>query len=71
MICKYWDGTTHVDLGGNVKFLYKDTVEELTEVINTVLGSEEVFNEMQSIAQSKGMDYFSYQQIARKSIEQL
>ena len=69
MICKYWDGTTHVDLGGNVKFLYKDTVEELTEAINTVLGSEEVFKGMQEVAQSKGMDYFSYQQIARKSLE--
>ncbi|WP_028234377.1 glycosyltransferase family 4 protein [Pseudobutyrivibrio sp. MD2005] len=69
MICKYWDGTTHVDLGGNVKFLYKDTVEELTEVINTVLGSEEVFKGMQEVAQSKGMEYFSYQQIARKSLE--
>ena len=43
--------------------------EELTEAINTVLGSEEVFKGMQEVAQSKGMDYFSYQQIARKSLE--
>ena len=69
MICKYWAGTTHVDLGGNVKFLYKDTVEELTEVINTVLGSADVFHQMEEIAQSRGMEYFSYQEIAKKSIE--
>ena len=69
MICKYWEGTTHVDLGGNVKFLYKDTVEELTEIINTVLSSGDVFRKMQEVAQSKGMEYFSYKQIAKKSIE--
>ena len=69
MICKYWEGTTHVDLGGNVKFLYKDTVEELTETINTVLGSKEVFDEMKNIAEEKGMVHFSYWQIAKKSIE--
>ena len=69
MICKYWDGTTHVDLGGNVKFLYNDTVEELTEVINNVLGSEDEYRKMSQVAAEKGMEYFSYQQIAKKSIE--
>ena len=29
MVCKYWEGTTHVDCGGNVKFLYRDSVEEI------------------------------------------
>lgn len=69
MICKYWEGTTHVDLGGNVKFLYKDTVEELTETINEVLGSAEEYERMSQIARTKGMNYFSYLEIAKKSIE--
>src|SRR5699024_5967987 len=26
---RYWDGTTHVDVGGNSLFLYNDTVNEI------------------------------------------
>jgi hypothetical protein len=69
MICKYWEGTTHVDLGGNVKFLYKDTVEELTKVLNTVINSPEEYNHMKTVAEEKGMKVFSYSQIAKYSIE--
>ncbi len=69
MICKYWEGTTHVDLGGNVKFLYEDSEEEITEAISSVLNSEEEYNRMKEIAETKGMKYFSYQEIAKKSIE--
>ncbi|SHJ49396.1 glycosyltransferase family 4 protein [Pseudobutyrivibrio xylanivorans] len=68
MICKYWDGTTHVDLGGNVKFLYEDTEEELEKVITTVLNSPEVYNNMKQIAETKGMKTFSYSQIAKQSM---
>ncbi|MCD8013371.1 MAG: glycosyltransferase family 4 protein [Lachnospiraceae bacterium] len=33
MICKYWEGTTHVDKGGNVRFLYEDTLEAMQDAI--------------------------------------
>ena len=69
MICKYWDGTTHVDLGGNVKFLYHDTKEELLEVIGQVLGDNEEYNKMKEVAVAKGMQTFSYSEIAKRSIE--
>ena len=36
MVVKFWEGTTHVDLGGNCKFLYKDSVEEIEEVIKVL-----------------------------------
>lgn len=69
MICKYWAGTTHVDLGGNVKFLYHDTKEELLEVIGQVLGDSEEYNKMKEVAVTKGMQTFSYSEIAKRSIE--
>jgi len=69
MICKYWKGTDHVDLGGNVKFLYKDTEEELIDVINSVLGNKEEYNKMKQIAEDKGMKTFSYSQIAEESLQ--
>ncbi len=69
MICKYWDGTTHVDLGGNVKFLYDDTVEGLTKVLDSVINSKEEYNKMKKVAQEKGMKVFSYSEIAKRSIE--
>ncbi|MBO5618347.1 MAG: glycosyltransferase, partial [Pseudobutyrivibrio sp.] len=69
MICKYWDGTTHVDLGGNVKFLYKDTEEELVEAIQSVLGNRQEYDRMTAIAKEKGMKEFAYSNIAKRSIE--
>ena len=36
MVCKYWEGTTHVDCGGNVKFLYRDSVEEIKSTIENI-----------------------------------
>jgi glycosyltransferase involved in cell wall biosynthesis len=69
MICKYWTGTTHVDVGGNVKFLYKDTEEELIEVLDSVINYPTEYGKMKETAVEKGMKYFSYSQIAKKSLE--
>ena len=35
MIVKYWEGTTHVDIGGNCEFIYKDSVEEIRNIYKT------------------------------------
>ena len=68
MLCKYWEGTTHVDCGGNVRFLKEDTVEEIQGNIQRLLDNPEEYNKMYEIAQEKCKKQFSYSTIARKSI---
>lgn len=69
MIVKYWEGTTHVDVGGNVKFLKEDSVEEMQSLITDMISGEEYLN-MKKVAEVKGIKEFSYGYIARKSIEE-
>lgn len=66
MIVKYWEGTTHIDMGGNVRFLYKDSAEEIEKEILYVMGHIE---EMKKIAQNNA-EKFLYSDIARRSIEE-
>ena len=68
MLCKYWDGTTHVDIGGNVEFLYKDSTEEIQGKLEELLNNPEKFGQMKDAANGKGKEEFSYARIARKSI---
>lgn len=68
MICKYWPGTTHIDMGGNADFLYQDTVEEIQAKIDKVLDSTTYWI-MYHIAQEKRKN-FRYSEIARSSIEE-
>ena len=69
MIVKHWEGTTHVDLGGNVKFLYKDSEEEIRDAITSVVNNKQEYDEMKRVAKEKGKDVFSYRNIAKRSIE--
>jgi len=68
MICKRWDGTTHVDLGGNVIFLEKDSVEEIKENLERLINSPEEYQAMKNVAVEKGKKRFSYKDIAMRSI---
>ncbi len=68
MVCKYWDGTTHVDVGGNTKFLYDDTVEEIKKMIEKLINTED-YREMKEIAETKGKEVFSYELISRRCIQ--
>ena len=68
-VFKYWDGMTHVDVGGNCDFLYKDTVEEITEVLNKILNNEGKYQNMKRIAMEQGLKKFAYSEIARIAIE--
>ena len=65
MICKYWKGTTHVDCGGNVKFLYEDSIEEMT---NEIMDSMDNIESMRMKA-CESKQKFLYSDIAKKSIE--
>lgn len=67
MICKYWDGTTHVDVGGNVSFLYEDSTNELQDKIEEAI-QEENRTKMKTAA-NKNKCVFLYSNIAKQSIE--
>jgi 1,2-diacylglycerol 3-alpha-glucosyltransferase len=67
MICKYWDGTTHVDVGGNVAFLMEDSVESIQYNIENIAFSEKI-TKMKFFAEI-GRRNFLYSEIAKKSIQ--
>lgn len=69
MLCKRWDGTTHVDLGGNVKFLTEDSAAEIQTAIEALTGDADAYMQMKRIAMERGMKEFSYRDIAKRSIE--
>lgn len=69
MIVKYWEGTSHVDIGGNCEFLYDDSVEEIEYRIIDLLNNSEKYKKIKHIAETSGANYFSYYDIAKKSIE--
>ena len=69
MLCKAWDGTKHVDLGGNVIFLEKDSAEEIYEIIKRLTENRSEYEKMLTVAKEKGMETFSYKEIAKRSIE--
>lgn len=68
MLCKYWEGTTHVDCGGNVRFLKEDTVEEIQGNIQRLLDNPDEYERMLLAAQGNGKSVFSYKEIAKRSI---
>lgn len=64
----YWDGMSHLDVGGNCEFLRHISVSEIR---NAILTNEDTdkYNNMKCIAQSGLTNVFSYYDIAKKSIE--
>lgn len=69
MICKAWEGTKHIDLGGNVIFLENESEDELLKIIDAVSHNREQYEKMKTIAESKGRKTFSYYEIAKRSIQ--
>lgn len=70
MIVKSWDGTHHVDLGGNVRFLYEDSVDEIQRELEAFLEDPSRLAEMKKVAVEKGMQTFSYNDISQRAIAQ-
>lgn len=68
MVVKYWNGTTHIDISGNCKFLYQDTEAELLNVLENILFNEKVYDDMLQNAEKEEKKKFLYSQIAEKSI---
>lgn len=69
LIIKYWKGFEHIDLGGNVRYLYENSEEEIRTVIADVMEKEN-YTEMTKVAKEKGKEKFSYANIARESIRE-
>lgn len=68
MICKYWDGTTHVDIGGNVEFLMEDSAELIKDKLLALIDHPSKYEEMKKKANGDRKQEFSYKTIARKSV---
>lgn len=68
MVCKYWEGTTHVDVGGNAVFLREDSVDELRALLLRVTEANGVYNAMKRAAEESGREAFSYRSIAERSL---
>ena len=70
MIVKHWDGTEHIDVGGNVRFLYRDSAEEILALLEKIIANDrEEYRKMKEIAVEKGKKLFSYYEIAKKALE--
>lgn len=69
MVCKYWDGTTDIDLGGNMEFLYEDSQDALADQLRGILTDKERFSRLQSVAKSEKRKDFLYSTIAEKSLK--
>lgn len=67
LVVKYWEGTTHVDCGGNVLFLKDDSVLEISNVIDYVTVPENYIKMKKKADECKSDFLYSY--IAKKSIE--
>lgn len=63
------DGFHHVDLGGNAVFLKDVTEDSLKNIIENLYLSQDEYMRMRDIANKKGMQYFSYENISKRSIE--
>lgn len=69
LVCRYWEGTNHIDLGGNVKFLYKDNVEEIKNTVEKIYKDKVCYDEMKSIAIKCGISKFSYKNISETALK--
>ena len=65
---RYLHGFTHIDLGGNCKFLNDVNENAISSMILSILEDKQTCENMKVIACSKGMDTFSYKKIAQRSI---
>lgn len=68
MVVKDWEGTHHVDLGGNVRFLKEDSEEEIRDILKGIVGNPNVYAAMRKTAREKGPKIFRYSRIAEESI---
>lgn len=71
MVCKYWDGTTHIDVGGNVEFIQNDTVDNISNILQKIINEPNKYKKMKEIAENLGMKKFSYKLIAATAVQKI
>ena len=69
MVCKLWDGTTHVDKGGNVVFLKESNSKYIEDTLNKLINNKEIYDNMKSVAKKEAYN-FLYSNIAKIAIEE-
>lgn len=69
MIVKYWPGTTHIDMEGNVKYLYDDSAIEIERIIRSIIDNVEEYEKFKEAALSEKRRQFCYSRIAIRSLE--
>lgn len=67
-VFKHWEGMTHVDVGGNCEFLFDDKVEEIENVLLSIINDSDKYLLMKKNAVEKGLREFSYSDIADRAI---
>jgi glycosyltransferase involved in cell wall biosynthesis len=67
-VFKYWEGITHIDLGGNCEFLYEDKVDEIEYKLLSIINNQNKYAQMKNNAIEKGLLEFSYDAIAERAI---
>ncbi len=65
---KYMEGFTHIDMGGNCEYFFSESIEEYQRVIRSIYENKQKLEKMRLIAMKVGTKYFSYRNIAAKSI---
>lgn len=71
LVVHYWEGITHIDLGGNLQFIHDSTVEEIRAKLEGIIYDKKLYQSMKRVALEKGPETFSYLKIAQKSIDDL
>ncbi|TYS63955.1 glycosyltransferase family 4 protein [Bacillus infantis] len=71
LICKNWSGMEYVDVGGNCIFIDGESEEQLVEKVNLLMQNKKLYDQMKKVAITKGYETFSYERIARQTLNSL
>ena len=69
-VFRFIEGFQHVDLGGNCMFLEEHTVSNYCDVVMNIFTDKNLYENMKNTAVVNGRKEFSYNEIAKKSIEE-
>ena len=69
IICKYWEGTDHINIDGNVLFINEDSEREIYYNLRKVIYNEKIYSNMKKSA-NRNAHKFLYSNIAKKSIDE-
>ena len=69
LVVKYWDGTTHVDIGGNVEFIYRDSEDEICKILDGLVNNHQKYKKMLENSNSESKNRFLYSRIAKECLD--